>query len=119
MMDPITVRQGGFVKLKNQVVRNDGDKTRASLYETSTAQVVVVDWWHPNYGYWSDAGLFARVLHSTGWQGLCTAGWMAPYVEGEDADIGSFVKDHPEFGPLFEIPEPQLGLFRRLMRDAR
>lgn len=95
---------------KDVVTINEGDgyKIRATLIKTDTTQIVVVDWEHPNYGYFSDGGVFVRFAHSTpgmeGWRCLSTASWMSEY----EAESGpeDFVKKYPGTKKLFEQKQP-------------
>ncbi len=81
------------------IVRNEGSGygVRARRYDASPAtHIVVVEWTHPNYGYWADAGVFVKFAHARDWEALSAVRWFE--FEGKD----SFLDQYPEFIPLFD-----------------
>lgn len=91
-----------------EVPEGDGYAVRAKLLQLDTVQIVVVDWMHPNYGYYSDGGVFTRFAHSAdsvgGWRGLSSAAWMSEYESEDGAE--RFLQKYPQFKPLFEEAPP-------------
>ena len=45
----------------------EGYKVRAKRVDTEACSIVIVEWQHPNYGYWADAGVWIKSLHSSEW----------------------------------------------------
>ena len=58
--------------------------------------IVVVDWRHPNYGYFADGMLWIRSLHHREWRPYPVAGWTKQYKR-----LGRFLAEFPQFRPLF------------------
>ena len=65
-------------------------------FET-TMNFVVVEWEHPNYGYFADAGFFWKSMHADKWNVVPIVSWMEDYKTSEE-----FIKKFPDFKELFE-----------------
>lgn len=96
----ITVDEGG------------GYKTRARRIDTDAYSIIVVEWQHPNYGYWADAGVFISSLHSPEWSKRPDVDWF------NRLSPAGFVMEYPQFRWLFD-GSPQDRLFDRIRRKAR
>jgi len=62
-----------------------------------TFQFIIIEWEHPNYGYFADAGFYWRSMHSGEWILVPIVNWMSEYK-----DYKMFIKKYPEFKDLFE-----------------
>lgn len=96
---------GKIAVVNSWIVRNEGGGygTRARRIDASpVTNVVVVEWTHPNYGYWSDAGVFVKLAHDRAWQPTGTVSWF------DFADKNDFLVQYPEFTVLFH-DRTQLG----------
>ena len=80
------------------VKENLGYGMRAKEFRTATTQVVVLEWTHPNYGYWADAAVFVRGLHSIrkieGWKEL----WFVNWNDESKADARELRSHFQELG---------------------
>lgn len=93
--------------LDGWVIRNGGDGygIRAHRIDASPmTQIVVIEWTHPNYGYWADAGAFVKLGHMADWEPLGAVCWFS-FASKEE-----FLQEYPEFSTLFfdrwELGEP-------------
>lgn len=59
-------------------------------------EFVIIEWKHPNYGYFSDAGFFYTSMHKPSWDFVPIASWMEKYGSEKD-----FLKEYPMFEELF------------------
>ncbi len=67
--------------------------------------IVVIDWMHPNYGYFSDGMLWIRSRHQPEWQPYPVANWTQQYKR-----VGEFLQEFPQFRRLFvDIAEDDHG----------
>lgn len=89
------------------IVRNQGDGygVRARRYDASpVTHIVIVEWTHPNYGYWADGGVFVKLAHAANWEALGTVCWFDFNAKDE------FLAQYPDFAVLFddrlELGEP-------------
>lgn len=105
---------GKTAVLNGWVVRSEGDGygVRARRYDPSPAtQVIVVEWTHPNYGYWADAGVFVKLAHAAEWEPLGTVCWFD--FDGKEG----FLEQYPEFTMLFH-EDVKLGEHVELPEEA-
>jgi hypothetical protein len=58
--------------------------------------IVVVDWSHPNYGYFADGMLWIRSLHQLEWKPYPVSGWTEQYDR-----LGKLLDEFPSFRRLF------------------
>lgn len=64
--------------------------------------VVAVEWTHPNYGYWSDAGVYIWMAHMNDWFGVFSTVWGQKY--GGKSGLARFLSDYPWTQSLFDFP---------------
>ena len=83
------------------VVVDEGDcyRIRARYHRLDSFEVIVVEWEHPNYGYFADAMLWIRSLHCSEWKPFPVVAWSERYQ-----DFESFLEEYPAFGSLFKRP---------------
>ncbi|RLI15258.1 MAG: hypothetical protein DRO43_01770 [Candidatus Hecatellales archaeon] len=86
----------------------EGYKIRAKRIDTEAYSIIIVEWKHPNYGYWADAGIWIKSLHNPQWIKYSDANWF------RETSYTEFVKRNPQFQQLFEN-EPE----NRLMRTTK
>lgn len=78
-----------------EVAQDDTEKVRACQVRGNATIVVIVEYMHPNYGYYSDAAVFVKFAHADDWICNCSrSGWNSK------EQILEWV---PEFAPLFEL----------------
>jgi hypothetical protein len=96
----------------------DGYRTKAYRLEGSYAEFfgnafefVIVEWSHPNYGYWADAMFWWRSMHTGKWQPVPIVSWCAGYDTPEE-----FLEDFPVFKKLFKgIEERDSSVIKRAL----
>ena len=81
------------------VDEGDGYRIRARYHRLGSFEVIVVEWEHPNYGYFADAMLWLRSLHCSEWKPFPVVAWTERYQ-----DFKSFLEEYPAFAGLFERP---------------
>lgn len=68
-----------------------GSRVRVGAFD-----LVVIDWSHPNYGYFADGMLWIRSLHQPEWEPYPVAEWTEQYDR-----LGKLLKEFPSFRRLF------------------
>ena len=81
------------------VDEGDGYRIRARYHRLGSFEVIVIEWEHPNYGYFADAMLWLRSLHCSEWKPFPVVAWSERYQ-----DFESFLEEYPAFASLFERP---------------
>lgn len=78
-----------------------GEQARACRVVTGATAVVIVEYMHPNYGYFADAVVFVRFAHSDTFIAVSSrSGW-----ETKEQILEWF----PQFKPLFELKEEEIN----------
>jgi hypothetical protein len=102
---PITVEH---IKIRESIVIDEGEGyfMRGTRIDVGSFSFVVIEWAHPNYGYFADAMVWIKSLHMDKWE-------LFPIVEwSKGLTVENLLKDYPSFKPLFE----EIGLFEFLKR---
>jgi len=82
----------------DEIVLNEGGGyyLRAISAKIGAVAIVVVDWQHPNYGYFSDAIVAIKSLHMQDWQLIPIVTWGKKFKSSDE-----FLHEYPEFKRLF------------------
>ena len=96
---PKTILEKDFGLVGKLIILDEGNGyfLRAIRTLVGTALIVVVDWQHPNYGYFSDGMVFIKTPHMEDWEIVQIVAWSVKYETVED-----FLKDYPMLEELFE-----------------
>jgi len=78
----------------------DDYKLRGTRTAIGTFDLVVIDWKHPNYGYFADAMLWIKSMHMKEWMPYVVAGCFEEYKTLDD-----FLEDYPQLRELFEVTD--------------
>jgi len=94
----------------NEIVLDEGEGyyLRAISAKIGAAAIVVVDWQHPNYGYFSDAIVAIKSLHMQHWQLIPIVGWSSDFKNTDE-----FLQEYPEFKRLFSTSVTLDDLLKR------
>jgi len=87
------------------------DMVEGSELFGSAFSFVVVEWEHPNYGYFAGGMFWWRSMHNPEWAPVSVASWCRKYESVEQ-----FLRDYPEFAELFEEEGCGLDLVGALKR---
>ena len=84
------------------IIEDDfGYEFGAKRIRVGAFDIVVVDWMHPNHGYFSEGMLWVRTLHEHQWKPFADENWRPQYTR-----LGEFLQEFPKFRSLFvDIPE--------------
>jgi len=66
---------------------------RAIDKSTETTKIVVLEWQHPNYGYWADFGMIYKFAHET-------RAWVKTSCSQCPTTFASICATYPRFLPL-------------------
>jgi hypothetical protein len=75
-----------------------GHYLRVTRKEIGAFVFIIIDWNHPNFGYFADCMFWWSSLHSD-WKSVCVASWTQKYKGNKLYD---FFKDYPELIKMFE-----------------
>jgi hypothetical protein len=98
-----------MTKLTKPIIFEEGDGYRVKAYRLEGThakffgkafEFVILEWQHPNYGYWSDAMFWWRSMHTGSWQPVAIVSWCSRYETPED-----FLEEYPVFRKLFKDTE--------------
>ena len=78
------------------IVEELGYEFGAKRIRAGAFDIVVVDWMHPNHGYFSEGMLWVRTLHERRWRSLAVGNLAEHYTR-----LGEFLHEFPRFRPLF------------------
>jgi len=100
---------------ENSMIINesDGYKLRATYKRVGAFEFFVIDWEHPNIGYFTDALFFWRSLHASSWKTVKVVRWAEKYKS-----IKQFFHDYPCF-KYFLRHEVAQWLFLKLVHTIR
>ena len=74
----------------------EGYFLRAIRTLVGSTLIIVIDWQHPNYGYFADAMVFIKLWHMDDWMVIPIVSWSQNYHSAED-----FLQDYPMLEPMF------------------
>lgn len=99
----------------NEIVLDEGEGyyLRAISAKIGAVAIVVVDWQHPNYGYFSDAFVAIKSLHMQDWQLIPIVDWSLEFKSADD-----FLREHPEFKRLFATTVTLGDLLKRGLKEV-
>jgi hypothetical protein len=89
------------------------DMDESSPFFGSAFSFVVVEWEHPNFGYFADGMFWWRSMHNSEWTPVSVATWCHKYESVEQ-----FLNNFPEFEELFGEEGCGLDLMGALKRIA-
>lgn len=87
----------------------DGYFIRACKIEVGSWDTMRIEWLHPNWGYYSDAMLWARSVHFPKWRPVdCVMSQFETHCEETNLEgvEKRFRKTFPEFNELFDQTNP-------------
>ena len=96
---PKVILQKGFGIVGKLYILDEGDGyyLRAIRTLIGSTLVIVIDWQHPNYGYFADAMVFIKSWHMDDWMVIPIVSWSQNYHSA-----GNFIRDYPMLKPLFD-----------------
>jgi hypothetical protein len=100
-MKPIIIDEGAGYRVRGYTL--SAKAIKCALMETligRSVEFVIIDWEHPNYGYFSDGMFWWKSMHYPEWHPIHLVGWMEKYTKPEE-----LIKDYPEFKDLFKEEE--------------
>lgn len=98
----------------------DGYKLRGTRVTIGTFDLVVIDWEHPNHGYFTDAMLWIKSMHMKEWRAYTVARCFEEYKTLDD-----FLEEYPQLRELFgygfhkEYSEEGIGSPQQIFRSVR
>jgi hypothetical protein len=90
----------------------DGYRIRGTRATIGTFDLVVVDWEHPNYGYFADGMLWIRSMNMCEWEAYVVVKHFEEYTT-----LDKFLKDFPQLGGLFEPTNFAENILRTALED--
>lgn len=91
----------------------DEYQLKATRVRAGSFEVVAIDWKHPNFGYFADFMIWIISPHLGDWI-------PHPLATGSQyEDVDKFIKDFPEFKPMFEREEDKEDFFQNLLEAIR
>ena len=112
-MDPDQIMKDRIVRQEENdiIILNGLNYIRARRVTIGSFSIVIVEWNHPNYGYFADAMLWIRSIHMRDWEPFPIVTWTERYK-----NVEQFLEDYPEFKELFEEPD---NTIINLIEEAR
>lgn len=97
-----------YIEIMKPIITENGDGyfMRGTGVDIGSFSIVVIEFKHPNYGYFADFMLWIKSLHMNEWNAF-------PVVKCGDVSLNSFLKKYPKFYPLFE----KRDTFNHLMKN--
>ncbi|MDI6888554.1 MAG: hypothetical protein QMC78_02510 [Methanocellales archaeon] len=90
----------------------DGYKLRGTRATIGTFDLVVIDWEHPNYGYFADAMLWIKSMHMKDWEPYIVARCFKEYKTLDD-----FLEDYPQLRELFDAADFAKDILKIALKD--
>ncbi len=90
----------------------DGYKLRGARATIGTFDLVVIDWRHPNYGYFADAMLWIKSMHMKDWEVPIVARCFERYKTLDD-----FLEGYPQLRELFGVTDFAKDILKKAFED--
>ncbi|MBO3797352.1 MAG: hypothetical protein QW506_04460 [Thermoproteota archaeon] len=90
----------------------DGYHWRATRVNFETGSIVIVEYIHPNVGYWEEMCLFVSTMHCPDWQCIPLSNFWLQWREKR-----SFLRSFPAFKDLFRRRDYCREILKEMLGD--
>lgn len=97
---------------RKEILDEDGYHWRATRINLKTGSIVIVEYTHPNVGYWEEMCLFVSTMHYPDWRCIPLSNFWFQWREKR-----SFLRSFPAFKDLFRLRDYGKEILQDILGD--